>query len=104
MWISKKKYNELEQSCERWKVLVAKWMSRTEDANKLAEEWKNIAVYCQETNGIFRDTCDKLLERTDVLLADLDSMAKQRDYYRNLLENTSNTYEGDKAISREAEE
>ena len=49
-FVSKKKYNELKVSRERWKVLADRWMSHTKDANKLADEWQNIAVSCQEDN------------------------------------------------------
>lgn len=51
MWfVRKKKYDEMKQSRERWKTLADRWMSHVEDANKLADEWKKVAVSCQEDN------------------------------------------------------
>ena len=89
MWISKKKYNELKASRERWKVLADRWMSHAEDANKLADEWQNIAVSCQEDNKRLVAHEEEMLAKMKELEAKLDFVIKQRDYYYDLLENTS---------------
>ena len=102
-FVRKKKYDEMEQSRERWKKLADRWMSHTEEAYQLAEKWQNVAVACQEDNKRIIAHEEKLLARVKELEAKLDFIIKQRDYDCDLLGNTSDAYEEGRAISREAE-
>lgn len=57
----------------------------------------------QELNHRLVEHNDELLAHCQELEAKLDFVIKQRDYYYDLLESTSDAYEEGKAISREAE-
>lgn len=90
MWfVRKKKYTEMEQSRERWKMLADRWMSHAEDANKLAYEWEKVAVSCQEDNKRLVAHEEEMLAKMRELEAKLDFVMRQRDYYYGLLEDTS---------------
>lgn len=65
------------------------------DYDKLREERDHYEERCRYLEGEIEDK--------EELEAKLDFAIKQRDYYYDLLESTSDAYEEDKATSREAE-
>ena len=131
MWfVSKKKYKELECSRDAFKMLADRWKSHTENANKLADEWQDVAVSYQEDNKRLVALGEEMLAKIteletklewarqqeqqwadefeeldiaygqleadhDRLHEEFDFVVKQRDYYRGLLEDTSEVEEED---------
>lgn len=88
MWfVSKKKYDEMERLCGMWKASA-------EGANKRAEAWEKVAVSCQEDNNRLVAHEGEMLAKMKELEAKLAFVIRQRDYYYDLLESTSEI-EGD---------
>ena len=83
MWfVSKKKYDDMERLCRTWKASA-------EGANKMAEAWKKVALACQEDNTYLVAKEEEMLAKMKELEAKLIFVRKQRDFYYDLLENTS---------------
>ena len=95
-FVSKKKYNEMKKSRDRWKTLADRWMSHTEDANKLAEEWEKMAVSCQEDNK-------RLIAHEEEMLAALKKMENQRDMWRERAEEENRQAEIYRGMLKSAE-
>lgn len=87
MWfVSKKKYDEMERLCEMWKVSA-------EGADKRAEAWQKVAISCQEDNKRLVAQEEEMLAKMKELEAELIFVKKQRDFYYDLLEDTSEIWE-----------
>ena len=103
MWVSKKKYNELVARKEEFEQIANNAVAQNgrllEDWGAAIKEMKSI----QELNHQLNEHNEELLARVEELEVKLNFAIKQRDYYYDLLENTSDAYEEGKAISREAE-
>lgn len=83
MWfVSKKKYDEMERLCKMWKVSA-------EGADKRAEAWQKVAISCQEDNERLVTQEEEMLAKMKELEAKLAFVIRQRDYYYDLLETTS---------------
>ena len=83
MWfVSKKKYDEMEQSRDRW-------MSHAEEDSNRAEAWRKVAISCQEDNKRLVAQEKEMLAKIRELEAKLDLATKERDYYYDLLESVS---------------
>ena len=83
MWfVSKKKYDEMEQLCEMWRASA-------EGADKRAEAWQKVALSCQEDNKRLVAHEEEMLAKMKELEAKLAFVIRQRDYYYDLLETTS---------------
>ena len=83
MWfVSKKKYDEKEQLCEMWRASA-------EGADKRAEAWQKVALSCQEDNKRLVAHEEEMLAKMKELEAKLAFVIRQRDYYYDLLETTS---------------
>ena len=96
MWfVSKKKYNELlkqKKDFERIAINAVTQNGRLlDDWGAAIEEMKSI----QELNHRLVRHNDELLARVKELEAKLDFAIKQRDYYYDLLESTSEVEEKD---------
>ena len=90
MWfVSKKKYDEMERFCEMWKVSA-------EGANKRADAWEKVSISCQEDNKRLVAHEEEMLAKMKELEAKLAFVMKQRDYYYDLLENTSEIEEANR--------
>lgn len=90
MWlVSKKKYDEMERLCKMWKTSA-------EGAEKRAEAWERVAISCQEDNKRLVAQEEEMLAKMKELEAKLDFVTKQRDYYYDLLETTSETKGGNR--------
>ena len=93
MFISKKKYNELiaeKDNFERIATDTIQLNTRVIDSNgRLLEEMKGI----QELNRSLQQCNEELLACIKELEAKLDFAIKQRDYYYDLLESTSDAHE-----------
>lgn len=104
MWfVSKKKYNELLKQKEDFERIASNAVAQN---GRLLDEWKRVLEEMkdiQELNHQLVKRNEELLARVKELEAKLDFAIKQRDYYYDLLEDTSDAYEEGKAISREAE-
>jgi hypothetical protein len=70
-------------------------MSHAEEANKLADEWQKVAVSCQEDNKRLVANEEEMLAKMKKLTAGLAFVIQQRDYYYDLLENSSEVEESD---------
>ena len=103
MWISKKKYNELVEQKDEFERIASNAVAQNgrllDGLHEAVEEMKGI----QELNHQLVKHNDELLAHCRELETKLSFAIKQRDYYYDLLENTSDAYEEGKAISREAE-
>lgn len=103
-FVSKKKYNAMVAERDKWDGIAADAVAQNgrllTQIDKVIKEMEEI----QELNHRLVDCNDKLLARVKELEVKLDFVIKQRDYYYDLLESTSDAYEEGKAISREAEE
>jgi hypothetical protein len=87
MWfVSKKKYDEMEQFCKMWKVSA-------EGADKRAEAWEKVAISCQEDNKRLVAHEEEMLAKMKELEVRLTFVTKQRDYYYDLLETISEVEE-----------
>jgi hypothetical protein len=90
MWfVSKKKYDEMERFCEMWKVSA-------EGADKRADAWQKVAVSCQEDNKRLVAHEEEMLAKMKELEAKLDFVIRERDYYYDLLEDTSEVKEANR--------
>lgn len=89
MWISKKKYNELiaeKDNYERIAYEAVQLNGRVIDSNaQILEEMKGVQVL----NHHLQQDNEALVAYTKELKAKLEFAIQQRDYYYNLLENTS---------------
>ena len=97
--------------------MFVSWKKLCKIAQEEAEAWRKIATgkeeHIEELLGQIKDLYDKRADMYDYccelkrekeeLEAKLSFVIKQRDYYYDLLESTSDAYEEGKAISREAE-
>ena len=87
MWfVSKKKYDEMERLCEMWRVSA-------EGADKRAEAWEKVAISLQEDNKRLVAHEEEMLAKMKELEAKLAFATRQRDYYYDLLEDTSEVKE-----------
>jgi uncharacterized coiled-coil DUF342 family protein len=103
MWISKKKYNELIEQRDEFNRIATNAVAQN---GKLLDEWHEVMEEMksiQTLNHQLIEHNDDLLAHCRELEAKLNLAIKQRDYYYDLLENTSDAYEEGQAISREAE-
>ena len=95
MWISKKKYNELvaqKDDFERIARETIQLNGRVIDSNaKILKEMKDI----QFLNCSIQQRNEELVARCRELETKLDFVIKQRDYYYDLLESTSEVEEKD---------
>lgn len=89
MWISKKKYNELVAQRDDFNRIATDAVAQN---GRLLEEW-DAAIKemksIQELNHALVDHNEELVACCDELRAKLDFAIKQRDYYYDLLESTS---------------
>ena len=103
MWISKKDYNDLVAQTDNYEKIASETIllnGRVIDSNaRLLEEIEDV----QKLNLRLQEHNEELVACCKELEAKLSLAIKQRDYYYDLLENTSDAYEEGKAISREAE-
>ena len=103
MWISKKKHNELVAQKDDFEKIAR---DAVQQNGRLLDEWYEAIEKMksiQELSHQLLRRNDELLARAKELEVKLDFVAKQRDYYYDLLENTSCTYEEHIVISMEAE-
>ena len=96
MWfVSKKKYNALLEQKKNLERIAANAVAQNgrllDDWGAAIEEMKGI----QELNHQLVNRNDELLARVKELEAKLDFAIKQRDYYYDLLESTSEVEEKD---------
>jgi DNA-binding transcriptional regulator GbsR (MarR family) len=102
-FVSRKKYDELLKQKEDFERIATNAVTQN---GRLLDEWdaaiKEMKSIQELNHSLVRDN-DELLARCKELKAKLDFVIKQRDYYYDLLEDTSDAYEEGKAISREAE-
>ena len=124
MFIRRKTYNELLAQKDNYEQIAHKTIqlnSRIIESNeRILEEMKGVQelnhnlqrhneellAHIEQLEEIARRAVCEKDEMIDDCLAmqkQLDTTIKQRDYYYDLLENTSDAYEEGKAISREAE-
>ena len=90
MWfVSKKKYDAMVAERETWKELTEKMVAVSESFQRNGSEWQKVAVSCQEDNKRLVAHEKEMLAKMRELEAKLDFVMKQRDYYYDLLENTS---------------
>lgn len=90
MWfVSKKKYDEMERLCKMWKASA-------EGADKRTEAWERVAISCQKDNKRLVAQEEEMLVKMKELEAKLDFVTRQRDYYYDLLETTSETEGGNR--------
>ena len=83
MWfVSKKKYDEMTRFCKMWK-------GAAEGASKSAEAWEKVAISLQEDNKRLVAHEEEMLAKMKELEAKLAFVIRQRDYYYDLLETTS---------------
>ena len=103
MFISKKKYNELiaqKDNYERIAFETIQLNGRVIDNNaRIIEEMKGV----QELNHNLQQQNEELIGHMKELEAKLDLAIKQRDYYYDLLESTSDAYEEDGIMGRKEE-
>ena len=103
MFIRRKTYNELIAQKDNYEKIAHNTIQLNgriiESNERILTEMKDI----QELNHNLQRRNEELLARVEELEAKLDFVIKQRDYYYDLLESTSDAYEEGKAISREAE-
>ena len=89
MWISKKKYNELVAQKDDFERIA---MNTVAQNGRLLDEW-DAAIKemksIQELNHQLVERNEGLLAHVKELEAKLDFAIKQRDYYYDLLESTS---------------
>lgn len=96
MWfVSRKKYNALMKERDEWKQLSESFLDSAEQFKKRADEWRDVAVSCQEDNKRLIAHEEEMLTKMKELEAKLDFAIKQRDYYYDLLESTSEVEERD---------
>ena len=88
-FVSKKKYDEMERLCKMWKASA-------EGAEKRAEAWERVAIACQEDNTYLVAQEEEMLAKMKELEAKLALARRQRDYYYDLLETTSETEGGNR--------
>lgn len=89
MWISKKKYNALLEQKKDFERIAANAVTQN---GRLLEEWDTAIKEMksiQELNHKLARHNDELLDSVKDLKAKLDFAIKQRDYYYDLLESTS---------------
>ena len=95
MWISKKKYNELIEQKDNYERIASETIQlngRVIDSNeRILEEMKGV----QELNHHLQRRNEELLAHIEELEAKLKFVIQQRDYYYDLLENTSEVEERD---------
>ena len=95
MWISKKKYNELIAQKDDFERIASNAVAQNgrllDDWDAAIKEMKDI----QRFNHILVDRNEELVTQCKELQAKLDFAIKQRDYYYDLLENTSEVEETD---------
>lgn len=90
MWfVSKKKYDAMVAERETWKELTEKMVAVAESFQRNGSEWQKVAVSCQEDNKRLVAHEEEMLAKMRELEAKLDFVMKQRDYYYDLLESTS---------------
>ena len=94
-FVSKKKYNEIVAERNKWDgitseavALNGRLLVQIDEAIKEMEDIQKLNLRLTERN-------EGLLARVKELEAKLDFMIKQRDYYYDLLENTSEVEERD---------
>ena len=103
MFIRRKTYNALVAEIDTWKELAEKMVDVAESFQRNASKWQDIAISCQEDNKRLVVHEEEMLAKMKELEAKLDLAIKQRDYYYDLLESTSDAYEEDGIMGREAE-
>ena len=95
MWIRKKKYNELIAQKDNYEQIAHKTIqlnSRIIESNeRILEEMKGV----QELNHNLQRRNEELLAHIEELEAKLRFVIQQRDYYYDLLEDTSEVEEKD---------
>jgi hypothetical protein len=90
MWfVSKKKYDEMERLCKMWKVSA-------EGADKRADAWEKVAISLQEDNKRLVAHEEEMLAKMEELEAKLAFVIRERDYYYDLLEDTSEVEEANR--------
>ena len=82
LFVSKKKYDEMERLYKMWKVSA-------EGDNKRADAWERVAMSLQEDNKRLVAHEEEMLAKMKELEAKLDLVTKERDYYYDLLESVS---------------
>ena len=103
MFIRKKKYNELQKQRDTFEGIAGR---AVEQNGRILDGWRETLDELNEIQEMNRDLVkynDVLVARVKDLEAKLALAIKQRDYYYDLLENTSDAFVEGKAISREAE-
>lgn len=96
MWISKKKYNELVAQKDDFNRIATDAVAQN---GRLLEEWHQVLVEMkeiQELNHRLVKFNDELLASVKELKDKLAFVIQQRDYYYDLLEDTSEVEETDK--------
>lgn len=95
MWISKKKYNELIAQKDDFERIASNAVTQN---GRLLGEWHECIEKMkdiQEFNHILVDRNEELAARCRELEAKLSLAIKQRDYYYDLLESTSEVEEAE---------
>lgn len=91
MWfVSKKKYNALMKERDEWKQLSESFLDSAEQFQKRADEWRDIAVSCQEDNK-------RIIAHEEEMLVAFKQLEKQRDMWRERAEEENRhaeTYRG----------
>lgn len=93
MWISKKKYNELIAQKDDFERIASNAVAQN---GRLLDEWHESIEKMkdiQKFNYTLVNRNEELVTRCEELEAKLDFVIKQRDYYYDLLESTSEVEE-----------
>lgn len=96
MWfVSKKKYNKMVAERDKWDGIAAEAVQLNErvisNNERILQEMREIQIL----NFNIQQRNEELLVRVKELEAKLDFTIKQRDYYYDLLESTSEVEEKD---------
>lgn len=95
MWINKKKYNELVKQKDDFERIATNTIAQN---GRLLDEWHNAIEEMKSIQALNHQLIkhnDELLAHSQKLEAKLSFAIKQRDYYYDLLESTSEVEEKD---------
>lgn len=95
MWISKKKYNELVAQKDDFERIATNAVAQN---GRLLDEWHDAIKEMESIQGLNHQLVnynEELLARVRELEIQLGSAIQQRDYYYDILENTSEVEEKD---------
>lgn len=92
MWISKKKYNELNEQRETWKELAEKMTAVAESFQRNGSRWQDIAISCQEDNKRLVAHEEEMLAKMKELEAELERARQGIQQWADDFEELDNAY------------